>query len=674
MRPVSSQSCWAAGSLCSPDRLWLVLVLVLVLLRVLLVLRVLLLLLQVNVWELALPVAPLVVLAARLLVTSPQLGLPWDLLLLLLLPLPVLLLLPLWIVVVVLLPLPVAVVVLLLLLPLPVLLLLQRRIVVVVLLLPLPAVVVVVVLLVLPLPLPLHVLVLPSLLVLLTVLTAESVVLPAAWPLLEAQLLMMQVHWQTSAQPPVWIALLVQAALVTMPVMLLLVQLLLLSRLAGLFGLLVSTLVLVLPEVLMVMLVAVFLMVLLQVLAMLAVLTLARVLGQVLPLLVLLPVVLPSMMTVLLCLLVLFVMLSVILVLLLVPTQKQLGAVAVAAWQAAWMSWRRVSLLYVRMLSQDIESWVGVLAKLRLHASAEPTRLNMSGSKPPAAWLTVKPFVNGGLSGMAATCIIQPIDMVKVRIQLGAKGSPLSIAQQIVKADGMGALYKGLSAGLLRQATYTTARMGLFNQFSAMLKEANGGQNLPLWQKAVAGLGAGGLGAFVGTPADLTLIRMQSDNTLPLDQRRNYKGVGDAFVRIVKEDGVSGLFRGATPTIVRAMALNMGMLASNDQAKESIEALGFAKGSAVPVMGGAFIAGFFASACSLPFDFVKTQMQKMKPGPDGKMPYSGSLDCAMKTLKNHGPLHFYSGFSTYIVRIAPHVVFTLSFLELLPKAEKMIGL
>ena len=43
------------------------------------------------------------------------------------------------------------------------------------------------------------------------------------------------------------------------------------------------------------------------------------------------------------------------------------------------------------------------------------------------------------------------------------------------------------------------------------------------------------------------------------------QGVGDAFVRIVREDGVSGLFRGATPTIVRAMALNMGMLASNDQ-------------------------------------------------------------------------------------------------------------
>lgn len=89
--------------------------------------------------------------------------------------------------------------------------------------------------------------------------------------------------------------------------------------------------------------------------------------------------------------------------------------------------------------------------------------------------------------------------------------------------DGVGALYKGLSAGLLRQATYTTARLGLFTNMSAALKDMNNGQNIPLYQKALAGLAAGGLGALVGTPADLTLIRMQADNTLPVEQRRNYK-------------------------------------------------------------------------------------------------------------------------------------------------------
>lgn len=69
----------------------------------------------------------------------------------------------------------------------------------------------------------------------------------------------------------------------------------------------------------------------------------------------------------------------------------------------------------------------------------------------------------------------------------------------------------------------------------------------------------------MGSPADLSLIRMQSDSTLPAAQRRGYKNVGDALTRIIKEEGTIGLFRGAGPTVTRAMALNMGMLASNDQ-------------------------------------------------------------------------------------------------------------
>ncbi len=90
-------------------------------------------------------------------------------------------------------------------------------------------------------------------------------------------------------------------------------------------------------------------------------------------------------------------------------------------------------------------------------------------------------------------------------------------------------------------------------------------QPIPLYQKAGAGLAAGGLGALVGSPADLSLVRMQSDSTLPLERRRNYTSVTNALTRIVKDEGAMGLFKGAGPTVVRAMALNMGMLASNDQ-------------------------------------------------------------------------------------------------------------
>lgn len=98
--------------------------------------------------------------------------------------------------------------------------------------------------------------------------------------------------------------------------------------------------------------------------------------------------------------------------------------------------------------------------------------------------------------------------------------------------------------------------------------EANDGKPLPLYQKALCGLTAGAIGACVGNPADLALIRMQADATLPEAQRRHYKNVFHALYRIVADEGVLALWKGAGPTVVRAMALNMGMLASYDQSVE----------------------------------------------------------------------------------------------------------
>lgn len=98
--------------------------------------------------------------------------------------------------------------------------------------------------------------------------------------------------------------------------------------------------------------------------------------------------------------------------------------------------------------------------------------------------------------------------------------------------------------------------------------EANDGKPLPLYQKALCGLTAGAIGASVGSPADLALIRMQADATLPIAQRRNYTNAIQALYRIGADEGILSLWKGAGPTVVRAMALNMGMLASYDQSVE----------------------------------------------------------------------------------------------------------
>jgi solute carrier family 25 oxoglutarate transporter 11 len=271
------------------------------------------------------------------------------------------------------------------------------------------------------------------------------------------------------------------------------------------------------------------------------------------------------------------------------------------------------------------------------------------------------PFINGGLAGMTATTVIQPVDMIKVRLQLagegaktGPKPTPLGITRDIIAQGKVLDLYTGLSAGLLRQAVYTTARLGFFDTFMKKLTvraEAKGNK-IGFAERASAGLTAGGLAAFVGNPADLALIRMQSDGMKPAAERANYKSVIDALARISKNEGVAALWSGCYPTVVRAMALNFGQLAFFSEAKQRLQ--GTSLSSQTQTLTASAIAGFFASFFSLPFDFVKTRLQKQTRRPDGTLPYKGMMDCFAKVAKDEGMLRFYRGFSTYYVRIAPH--------------------
>ena len=189
----------------------------------------------------------------------------------------------------------------------------------------------------------------------------------------------------------------------------------------------------------------------------------------------------------------------------------------------------------------------------------------------------------------------------------------------------------------------------------------NGGKDLSLVQKVGCSLTAGGIGSFVATPCDLTLVRMQADKRpgLPESERRNYKGVVDAFRRIYGEEGVKGLYVGGQITVVRAMIYNMWMLATFDEAKERLKRA-FPQMSNMQIsIYGSFISACFVAVGALPMDNVKTKLQNQSAGPDGKLPYSGMIDCIGKSVAKEGPAGLWSGLPTFYFRVAPHVVITL---------------
>ena len=69
------------------------------------------------------------------------------------------------------------------------------------------------------------------------------------------------------------------------------------------------------------------------------------------------------------------------------------------------------------------------------------------------------------------------------------------------------------------------------------------------------------------------------------------------------------LWKGASPTVVRAMVLNFGMLAPFDEVKERLNLYYGQKQDTLKVrLMAAAVSGFFSSFLSLPFDNAKTKM------------------------------------------------------------------
>ncbi|XP_012170951.1 mitochondrial 2-oxoglutarate/malate carrier protein [Bombus terrestris] len=269
-------------------------------------------------------------------------------------------------------------------------------------------------------------------------------------------------------------------------------------------------------------------------------------------------------------------------------------------------------------------------------------------------------FLFGGTAGMAATCVVQPLDLIKNRMQLsGTKTSTINVISSILKNEGALALYAGLSAGLLRQASYTTTRLGTYEWLSQLISKDSQPNFI---MKVLIGCTAGCVGAFVGTPAEVALIRMTADGRLPIAERRNYKNAFNALVRIVKEEGFLALWRGTIPTMGRAMVVNAAQLASYSQSKEMLLNTGYFENNITLHFVSSMISGLVTTAASMPVDIAKTRIQNMKIV-DGKPEFKGAIDVIIQVCRNEGIFSLWKGFFPYYARLGPHTVLTFVFVE-----------
>lgn len=283
----------------------------------------------------------------------------------------------------------------------------------------------------------------------------------------------------------------------------------------------------------------------------------------------------------------------------------------------------------------------------------------------------VLPLAIACTSSCTATATIQPFDTIKVRMQTrGEKGETkrglAGMIRDMYRKEGISSFYSGLNAAMGRQFLYGTIRVGVYRYLYS--RESQLHQYVPFYKKMMFSITSGLIGSFFGSPFDLVLVRSQADITNPPELRRNYSGVINGLGRITREEGFTTLWKGYSINCVRSATLSSVMLSTNDEIKERINALRKIDKSDMPTnLVAALISGAACSFCSLPFDNVKVKFQKMTPDSSGNMPYKSIPDIFAKTFQREGIRGFWTGYSAFYMRTAPHSMIMLILTDRLHK-------
>jgi len=289
--------------------------------------------------------------------------------------------------------------------------------------------------------------------------------------------------------------------------------------------------------------------------------------------------------------------------------------------------------------------------------------------KQSLAVIMLRNFLRGGIAGCIATTIVIPTDVVKTKMQfMGEAGirNPLikNAINSVYTQRGLLGFYTGLDASLMRQFTFASIRIGLCFGLNELI-ESKIKRPLTFVARSFTSMLMGALGALAINPFDTVLVRMWADLQLPQEQRRNYKNIFNGLSRVCKDDGLLALWRGCAPNVLRAIAVNVGMLVPYMECKERLSKV--IKNENALYVVSSIVAGGCASVISLPFDNAKVKLQKMAKLKNGAMPYKGFVDCVMKTIKNEGFLKLWTGFIIFSLNLGPHSMITLLSAEAIRK-------
>lgn len=238
-------------------------------------------------------------------------------------------------------------------------------------------------------------------------------------------------------------------------------------------------------------------------------------------------------------------------------------------------------------------------------------------------WSVARHFISGLGSGIASAAVLQPLDLLKTRVQQSGRSSLSACWKDILRSHQITrSLWRGTVPSTLRtglgSAIYFTSLNGI-RQHLAQTGTQNASSALPVLtssQNLASGAAARTFAGLVLMP--LTVIKVRLESSL-----YSYSSMRSAAADIKRRYGLRGFFSGYGATAIRdapyaglyvllyeLLKTKLGSLAAPTSSSSRIELprMTASVANSVNFISG-ILAGAACSAISNPFDAVKTRIQ-----------------------------------------------------------------
>uniref|UniRef100_A0AAR2KXP4 Mitochondrial uncoupling protein 4 n=1 Tax=Pygocentrus nattereri TaxID=42514 RepID=A0AAR2KXP4_PYGNA len=274
----------------------------------------------------------------------------------------------------------------------------------------------------------------------------------------------------------------------------------------------------------------------------------------------------------------------------------------------------------------------------------------------------VSKFILSAFAATVAELVTFPLDLTKTRLQVQGEaglrehGKPgpartvyrgmLSTAVGIVREEGPLKLWQGATPAVYRHIVYSGGRMVAYEQLRESVLGKSEDGSFSVWKAAVGGMVSGAFGQFLASPTDLVKVQMQMEGRRRLEGKPpRVRGAYHAFIKIVSEGGIRGLWAGWVPNVQRAALVNLGDLATYDSVKHLLLRHTSLEDNCLCHGLASTCSGLVAATMGTPADVVKTRIMNQPRDSSGRgLLYKSSVDCLVQAVKGEGFLSLYKGF------------------------------